>query len=115
MVGILMAGPVVNTLASTVTIVLFGNLAAAATYSGLYVLDAQADQQSSGIRNLTPAGCCLVAVTFNVMAGVAIGTPAEYAAPFSSPRTAALIIGLPVFLAGWFLLSRFGFRVWKTN
>lgn len=115
LVCLLLNGPAVNTFVSGGLLVLFGNLAAISTVAGLHVLDTPTDQKGFGIRNLTYAGWGLVAVTGNVMVAAVIGTALEYLPLFVSPRAAALLIGLPVFLAGWFLLSRFGFAVWRKN
>ncbi|WP_146528607.1 hypothetical protein [Novipirellula artificiosorum] len=107
--------PAGSTLVRAGGVFFFGNLTAASTLAALYVLDTPADQKGFGIRNLAPAGWGLVAVTGNVMAAAAIKPPPDFELLFFYPRLAAFFFGLPVFLVGWFLLSRFGFRIWRNN
>ncbi len=115
MVGLTLSGPAIDTFIGGGIVFLFGNLAAAATLTGLYVLDISAAQKSFGIRNLTPAGWGLVIVMLNLTAIVAIAAPPKLLTLLSLPRISAIFVLLPVFLVGWFLLSRFGVRVWRSN
>lgn len=93
----------------------FGNLAAAAVFACLYVLDGPDDRAVMGIRNLTPAGMGLVAVTGNALALFAILAPPDFAILSFSPRLMAVLLGLPVFLAGWLILASLGVRIWKSR
>lgn len=103
-----------NAFARSTIIVLFGNLAVAATFAALYVLDAPSKRRVSSVRMLTPVGWCLMAFTANLMAGVAM-IPSAPLPLRMSPRILGVLVGLPTFLVGWFLLSRFGFRVWRKT
>ena len=121
-VSLLLAGPAVDTLAGAGILVLLGNLTFVSAFAGLYLLDAPTNRKTIGVRNLTLAGWGLIAITANVMAGVLILTSyffPEYTTLLVSGTTVRfappVLIGLPVFLAGWFLLSRFGCRVWRKN
>ena len=118
MVGLSLAYPEANTIFVYVVQFLLVNLTFASAIAGLYVLDTPKDEKGVGIRNLTPAGWILVAGTCNRMAGLAIvSAQLPSLAPYviGSPRLVALLLLLPAFCLGWFVLTCMGIRVWRKG
>ena len=110
MLAILISIPQSNAFIDCGVILLFANLAFASVISGMFVLE------HLSLKVLTRAGWILHFGIFNLMVGIALGMAYSTSlAPYlaGSVRVVAVLVLLPAFCLGWFVLSRFGIRIYR--